>query len=703
MIGALILFARPSLGLFGAGTRSGERNTASPAEFASRETSGSAVDIKSILLGRRLANREHSARKIGAFEGVPAMGLDGLGSAAYGPEAALTILIPLGGSSLFYIGWVMAPIVALLAILFASYWQTIRAYPNNGGAYIVAKENLGTNASLLAAAALMIDYVLNVGVGISAGVAALVSAIPALHPYILPLCLGILVLVTVVNLRGTLDAGRLFALPTYLFVASFALAFGIGIYKAVASSGEPLPVEAPPPLSEASQAVTVWLLLHAFASGCTAMTGVEAVSNGMSAFRDPPVRYGHRTLAAICLILGGLLCAIAYLATAYHVGAMDQEQDGYRSVLSQLMSAIAGRGVLYYVAIGSLLCVLALSANTSFVDFPRLCRMVAQDGFLPKTFAISGHRLVFSVGILYLAATAALLLIAFGGITDRLIPLFAIGAFLTFTLSQTGMVFHWRRLAREGSAGETTGAIRAHQWINLAGAVTTTIALVVIVVAKFTEGAWITLLVIPAVIVLLKAIKAYYRELATRMRDPYPLDLSEVGKPIVLVVTEGWSKLTDKAITFALSISPDVVGIHLMQLGGPDEETRNREIQEQWRRDVEAPARKAGIDAPRLVILRAEYRAMHEPVLKFARELQEKSGGRMIAVLVPEIVKQHWYQHLLHAHRARRLRRQLLRRGGPSLTVVSVPWHLEEMASERPVGETTRRQLARNYGKPSTG
>ena len=615
------------------------------------------------------------------------MGLDGLGSSAYGPEAALTVLIPLGGTSLFYVGWVMAPIVALLAILFASYWQTIRAYPNNGGAYIVARENLGTNASLLAAAALMIDYVLNVAVGISAGVAALVSAIPGLHPYILPLCLGILAFVTLMNLRGTLDAGRLFALPTYLFVASFDLVFAIGLYKTFSAAGQPLPIAPPPPLPEATETVTIWLLLHAFASGCTAMTGVEAVSNGMSAFRNPPVRYGHRTLAAICLVLGSLLCAIAYLATAYGVGAMDQEQAGYQSVLSQLVGAITGRGVLYSVAIGSLLCVLALSANTSFVDFPRLCRLVAEDGFLPKTFAIAGHRLVFSVGILYLAATAGVLLIVFGGITEHLIPLFAIGAFLTFTLSQVGMVFHWRRLLGMPSSDENPAAIRTHFWTNLVGAVTTSIALAVITIAKFTEGAWITLVAIPLVIALLKAIKTYYRELALRMRDPNPLDLTRVGTPIVLVVTEGWNKLTDRAITFALGISPDVIGVHLMQLAGPDEETRNREVQEQWQRDVEAPAEKAGIIPPRLIVLRAQYRALHEPVLKLARELQEKSGGRAVAVLVPEVVKQRWYQHLLHAHRARQLRRQLLRHGGPGLTIISVPWRLDEvLASGRPVG-----------------
>src|SRR5690348_6473778 len=260
-------------------------------------STGSHVSILDLLLGRRLLNREYRRRKIGAFEGVPSMGLDGIGSSSYGPEAALAVLTPLGAAGSSVIGWIMAPIVVLLLILFASYWQTIRAYPNNGGAYIVAKDNLGTGASLLAAAALMIDYVLNVAVGISAGVGALVSAVPALHAYILWLCLGILLLITLVNLRGTPDAGRIFALPTYVYIGSFLLVLAIGVGKAILSGGHPTPVVAPPQLAPVTEAVSLWLLLRAFASGCTAMTGVEAVSNGMSAFRDPPVNYGHRTLS----------------------------------------------------------------------------------------------------------------------------------------------------------------------------------------------------------------------------------------------------------------------------------------------------------------------------------------------------------------------------------------------------------------------
>jgi amino acid transporter len=635
------------------------------------------TSVRKFLLGRRLANRESEERKIGAFEGIPAMGLDGLGSSAYGPEAALAVLMVLGSASLGYLHWVMIPILALLAILFASYWQTIRAYPGNGGAYTVARDNLGTNASLLAAAALMVDYVLNVGVGISAGVGALVSAMPALHPYILPLCLAILLFVMLMNLRGTLDAGRVFAVPTYLFVATFAVIIMVGLAKAFTADGPPTPVIKPPALPPGAEAASLWLLLRAFASGCTAMTGVEAVSNGMSAFRDPTVRHGHRTLTGIVLILGLLLAGITWLAHAYGIGAMDQTQGSYRSVLSQLASAVVGDGWLYYTAIGSLLCVLALSANTSFVDFPRLCRMVAADGFLPKPFAVAGHRLVFSIGILYLAVAAALLLVVFGGITEHLIPLFAVGAFLTFTLSQSGMVVHWRRQLREPLDAGHRRSMRLHLGINAFGATTTGLALVVIVLAKFTEGAWITVLVIPAVILLLRAVRGYYAKLAARVHDPTPLDVRGLASPIVLVAIDDWNVLADRAITLALTLSPHVVGVHLAQLAGPDEDY-NRNLQRRWERNVAAPARAAGFAAPELVILQAQYRAIHEPVLQLARDLELRYPKRSVAVLIPELVKQHWYQRLLHTHRARRLRRALLRHGGSRLTVINVPWYLED-------------------------
>lgn len=632
------------------------------------------MNAREWILGRRLANRELPQRKIGAFEGVPSMGLDGLGSSAYGPEAALTVLIPLGAMGLPYLGWVTLAIVALLAVLFVSYWQTIRAYPHNGGAYIVAKQNLGTHAGLLAAAALMVDYVLNVAVGISAGVGALVSAVPSLHRYTVVLCLGMLLLIVLANLRGTLDAGRLFAVPTYVFVASFVAIVAIGVYKTLVSDGRPQAVIAPSSLPAATSAASVWLLLRAFAGGCTAMTGVEAVSNGMTAFREPAVKYGHRTLSLIVATLGLLLAGVAYLANAYDIGAMDQTRADYRSVLSQLAAAVVGNGSFYYLAMSALLCVLALSANTSFVDFPRLCHVVAQDGFLPKPFAVAGRRLVFSVGITYLAVCAGLLLFVFGGITDRLIPLFAVGAFLTFTLSQAGMVRHWRRLLQN----QPRTSHRLHLWINLLGAAVTALALLIIVVAKFSAGAWLTVLVIPGVIVLLKAIRRYYNVVAFRTREPQPLSLDSIAPPVVLVAIEEWNKLADRALSLALSLSRDVVGVHVTQLAGPDSEEHSRQLQARWRIAVAEPARKAGFAPPKLVLLQAPYRTIHEPVLKLARALQAEFGARPIAVLIPELVRQRWYQHLLHTGYAQRLRSKLLRYGGAQLTVINVPWRLED-------------------------
>jgi len=638
---------------------------------------GLVARLGSLILGRRLANWEREQRKIGAFEGVATMGLDGLGSTAYGPEAALTVLMPLGAASLANIGWIMTPIVLLLLTLYASYWQTIRAYPNNGGAYIVSKENLGTNFSLLAAAALMVDYVLNVAVGISAGVGALVSAVPRLQPYILPLCLGILAVIAIINLRGTLEAGRLFALPTYAFVVSFCVIIGTGVVAALSSDGHPRPLVAPPPLSPATESISLWLLLRAFAAGCTAMTGVEAVSNGMTAFREPRVRYGRRTLSAIVAILGLLLVGIAYLATCYGIGAMDQAKPGYRSVLSQLASAAVGNGILYYVAIGSLLCVLALSANTSFVGFPRLCRTVAVDGFLPKPFAVAGRRLVYSVGILYLAVVAGLGLFVLRGIADALIPLFAIGAFLTFTFSPVGMAAHWRRAIRAGSSE------RAHLWINGIGASITAVALIVIVIAKFKEGAWITIIVIPLVVATLRIIHGYYSDLERRTRETEPLRLSDTRPPVVLVVLESWNKLAYKALNMALSLSSDVIAVHLLHLAGPDDDD-HRELQQQWQTFVERPVREAGLQPPRLVLIPAQRRAIHEPILDLVRKLERETGYRRIAVLIPEMIKRRWYQYLLHVDRARGLRARLMKCGDPLLTVIDVPWMLHTPSAQEP-------------------
>jgi amino acid transporter len=624
----------------------------------------------SVIFGRPLASDEQDETKIGPLAGVPAMGLDGLTSSAYGPEAALTILLPVGAAGLAYIGPITLVILALLAILYFSYRQTIAAYPVNGGSYTVARENLGVWPGLLAAAALMIDYVLNVAVGISAGVAALVSAAPNLHAYTVPLCLAILAVITLLNLRGTGEAGLAFALPTYLFIASMGIVLALGVYKTVVAGGHPRPVFAPPPVPTAVEAVSLWLLLRAFASGCTAMTGVEAVSNGVSAFREPRVRNAHRTLTIIVGVLALLLGGVAYLAHAYQIGAMRQDQEGYQSILSQITGAVVGRGSFYYVAIGSVLATLCLSANTSFVDFPRLSRLIAQHDFLPRGFAVAGRRLVYSGGILFLAACAALLLLVFKGVTDRLIPLFAVGAFLAFTLSQAGMVHHWRK--------STSNHSRLHLWINGIGAGSTGIALLIILAAKFTEGAWITVLAIPVLLTLFKLVNRHYVKLTDQTIAHEPLDLTNNQPPVVLVPTKGWDRLTGKALRFAMWLSTDVVAVHLSNLSGEEAEEEEHRVRREWTEDVEAPAGRHGVPLPKLRVVQTPYRSFRRPLLSEIDRLKSEYPGRLIAVVIPEVIETRWWHLLLHRRKPARLRAALLKRGDHRVVVVNVPWYLED-------------------------
>jgi amino acid transporter len=518
-------------------------------------------------------------------------------------------------------------------------------------------------------------------------VAALVSAVPALQAYTMLLCLGVLTLLTLANLRGIIDAGRLFALPTYLFVGSFLIILLLGFYAAIIGGGQPRPLVAPPEPPQASEPVGLWLLLRAFASGCTAMTGVEAVSNGVTTFREPRVMLARRTLAVIVITLGILLAGIAYLASAYGVTALDQSQPGYQSVLSQLAGAIVGRGLFYYVALASALCILCLSADTSFAAFPQLCRIVAQDRFLPRPFATAGRRLAFSVGILYLAGTAGLLLIAFDGITDRLIPLFAIGAFSTFTISQTGMVVHWRRELLRGDSGKSR-QVWTHLYINAIGALATATALVVIIVRKFAEGGWITIIAIPCVILLLKAIRRYYDGVSSRLRETGPLQLRSVKPPLVLVAIHEWNRLTDRALGLALELSPDVLAVHLTALEGPDTGEDERKLREKWENDVEKPSLAAHYpQPPRLIFLNAPYRRVHAPLLKLTKRLEEENPDRTVAVLIPELVKQHWWEYLLHGRHAQRLRSALLEYGGSRVAVIVVPWYLSEPKIEAALTE----------------
>jgi amino acid transporter len=634
------------------------------------------MSLLRFLLGRPLASSEQSEQKIGVVAGVPALGLDAISSSAYGPEAALTVLIPLGAAGLHYIGPLTVAILGLLGLLYVSYRQTIAAYPNGGGSYTVAKDNLGTYPGLLAAAALMLDYVLTVAVGISAGIAALVSAFPTLHRWTLPLCLLTLALVTLVNLRGTTEAGWAFALPTYLFIASLGGVLAVGVARAAGSGGHPQPVIPPPPLPAATEAVGLWLLLRAFASGCTAMTGVEAVSNGITAFKEPAVPHARRTLTVIVAVLAVLLGGIAYLARAYRVGAMDQADPAYQSVLSQLTAAVVGRGTVYYVTIASVLAVLALSANTSFVDFPRLCRLLARDDFLPRAFSAVSSRLVYSVGILFLAVASGLLLAAFGGITDRLIPLYAVGAFLAFTLSQAGMVWHWRKQLRDGAGGRAHA--RLAMALNGAGAVATAGALGVIVVAKFVEGAWVTLLAIPCLLLLFTAVKRHYAWVARQTATRRPLDLRHNEPPVVLLPLRRWDRLTRKALRFGVRLSPDVIAVHVAEVDEAAAEDEEAAQRTRWEEEVGRPARMAGVRPPRLEVIHSPYREFLGPLLEFISRVENELPGRQVAVIIPELVTRHWWELLLHNRRAAQLKRALLKRDDRRLMVITVPWHLDD-------------------------
>lgn len=634
-----------------------------------------------LLFGQRLSNHQAQERKIGAFEELPAMGLDGLGSASYGPEAMLAVLAVAGTAGLNVVQPITWIILLLLTILFLSYRQTIAAYPTNGGCYTVTRANLGEDAGLLAASALMVDYVLNVAVGISAGVGALTSAVPMLHSYTLPLCLGILLAVTLVNLRGTRESGLALAVPTYLFIASLVFILTAGAWVAWTSGGHPEPVVAPPEGVATAGAVTLWLVLRAFAAGCTAMTGVEAVGNGVGAFKDPTVKYAHRTLAAICAVLGLLLLGVAYLAHAYGIRAMAQEADGYQSVISQLVGAVWGRNWVYFVTIGSVLAVLCLSANTSFVGFPRLCRLVASDGYLPKAFALPGRRLVYTAGVLFLAAGAGGLLALFGGITDRLIPLFAVGAFLSFTLSQAGMAVHWRR-------GHRGLRDRARFLINGVGTCATR-AVVIILATKFVEGAWLTIVVIPLTLLLLKAIRRYYRDLERQVLQGSQrcMDLRDHAPPAVIIPLERWDRMAQGAVHVAMRLSPDVLALHLTALEGPDTAERDTRLREEWARFVEQPAETVGLPAPRLVIESSPFRSLLAPLLRQITALQERCPDRPVIVVLSELAGGRWWEAMLHTRRTQHLRTQILRHGGPEMSVLVMPWQLEPPETGRVLAE----------------
>jgi amino acid transporter len=621
------------------------------------------MPLLNILLGKPLATSDERAEQIGTSAGIPIFGLDALSSAAYGPEAALTLLIPLGAAGIAYIVPVSLSIIILLTIVYFSYRQTIAAYPGGGGSYTVASENLGTYPGLLAAAALMIDYVLVVAVGISAGVGALVSAIPSVQPHTLLICLAILVVITIVNLRGVRETGVTFMVPTYLFVGTLLWVIIEGTIKTVLAGGHPTPVVAPPaPGSTVVAAASAWILLQVFSNGCTAMTGVEAVSNGVRAFREPAVREAQRALTVIIGLLIVLLAGIAYLIRAYGIAATDPGAPGYQSVLSMLVSAVSGRGWFYYVTIGSVLLILSLSANTAFADFPRLCRVVAQNSFLPHSLGYRGRRLVYSEGILLLAALSAALLILFGGVTDRLIPLFAIGAFTAFTLSQAGMVAHWRRLGGRGSGQSML--------INGLGAVATGITTLVVLVAKFASGAWVSALLIAVMIGVMLWVRNHYRRVAQEVTSTAPLDVGAMSPPLVVVAIQHWGKIAQRALQFALALSPDIYALHVAM------EDEAESLRQQWREDVEIPVKNAGHKPPELIILPSPYRLVLRPILQYVLQAEKENPERQIAIIVPELVERHWYHYPLHNQRAEMLKAMILLHGSDRIVLINVPWYL---------------------------
>ncbi len=401
------------------------------------------------------------------------------------------------------------------------------------------------------------------------------------------------------------------------------------------------------------------MLLRAFASGCTALTGVEAVSNGVQAFREPVVPAARKTLTIIVLTLVGLLGGIATLVHYYGISATDPGQPGYQSVLSLVTAAVAGRGVLYGLTMFSVLLVLCLSANTSFADFPRLCRAVAIDDYLPHSLTLRGRRLVYSQGIWVLAVMAAILLIIFGGVTDRLIPLFAVGAFLAFTLSQAGMVAHWRK---------KSGSLH-HMLINGIGAVATGLTVIVVVAAKFTQGAWIVVLLLPAVILLMARVQRHYRLVKRETEAKGRLLHRNHHPPIVIVPIDQWNAATQKTLSFALTLSPDVQAVHIAC--GEDDS-----INAEWQSAVEQPAREAGAPVPRLITLHSPYRLVLQPLVDYVLQIEKENSHRTIAVAISTMVERHWYHYFLHNQRSEVLTAMLLLQGDRRINIINVPWYL---------------------------
>jgi len=571
---------------------------------------------------------------------------DALSSVAYATEEILLVLVLAGTAALHYSVPIALAITALLAIVTISYQQTIHAYPSGGGSYIVARANLGAVAGLVAGAALLVDYVLTVSVSVAAGVAAVTSALPELAPHRVALGVGCVVAIALANIRGVRESGRIFAVPTYFFIVSFGFMIVEGFFRLATGS---LPKTPPPELAPV-ETLTWFLILRAFSSGCTAMTGTEAISNGIPAFRPPESRNAAITLGWMAVILGTFFMGLTVLADRLSIVPVPEE-----TVVSQIARRLHGTGLFYYAIQGATALILVLAANTSFADFPRLSSLLARDRYVPRQFANLGERLVFSNGIMVLGAMAAILLVIFGGETHALIPLYAVGVFISFTLSQSGMVRHWMRDRQPGW--------RHRAIINGTGAVATGVVTVVIGATKFTHGAWIVVLVIPTLVATFMAMRRHYDDVAEQ------LSLEGLAAPpelrhTVLIIVGDLHRGVVRAVQYAKTLAAPTVAVRAVFV--ETDPAKTAKLEEKWTR--------YGLGVP-LVILNSPYRSLLRPLVEYLDALQAQGDDHMVTVVIPEFLPSKWWQHVLHNQTALLIKGTLLFR--KNTVVVDVPYLLK--------------------------
>ncbi len=618
------------------------------------------------LIGRPLATADSPHQTVGKLIGLAVFASDALSSTAYATQEMLLVLAAAGTMAFGTVFPLSIAIVILLAIVTLSYEQTIHAYPNGGGSYIVARDNLGDLPARTAGAALMTDYILTVAVSVSSGVAQLVSAIPSWFEFRVHLAVGMVLFVMIMNLRGVRESGKAFAIPTYFFVISMYATVGVGLLRYLTGSLGTVPN--PPPLETLHelQALTPFLILHAFSNGSAALTGVEAISNGITAFREPRSRNAGITLIWMSAILGSLFLGIGFLTGP--IGAVPSE---YETVISQLArTAFGGQGVFYLCTIAATTVILIMATNTSFAGFPRLSALMAEDGFLPRQLAYRGSRLVYSRGIIALALIACLLIIAFDASVTGLIPLYAIGVYLSFTLSQAGMARRWWKIGHLQPGGEAKerGSIlhsdsgwKIKMMINGLGALCTAVVVIVFSITKFREGAWIVLVLIPLLVVMLRAVYNHYERLAQNLsledfREPPPVPRHRIILPISSV-----HQGTLAALRYAQMLSDDVTAVHVSI--DPEEAEKVRHQWEIWGKGV------------RLVILDSPYRLFLEPLLQYIDELaSQRQPNETITIVVPQFVPRRWLHNLLHTQTAMLLRLVLLFRRG--VVITDVPYHV---------------------------